>query len=92
MTIPDDDPLLEQLAAELSQMGPMDMRFRPETVLQLVGLLQLALRHPGVAATPASSATAASFLTAATQYFARCPATLAIIKRGDDPAHDRPWR
>lgn len=88
---PEEQVLLERLAVELSQMGPMEMQMRPDTVLQLVGLLQLALRHPGMTTTAGSLGKAAAFITAAKAYFARCPATLEVIERGFDPTHDRTW-
>jgi hypothetical protein len=64
----------------------MDVSFSPLTVMQLTGLVQLALRHPGVSAT--LRFTAARFLSAAREYFADCPETLAVIQLGDDPAND----
>lgn len=43
-----DRDTLDQLARELLPKPPMEIAFRPETVLQLVGLVQLACRHPAL--------------------------------------------
>lgn len=79
--------IADEIAAR-SAAGPMDISFSPLTVLQLVGLLQLARRHPQFGAS--SIAVVDRFLAAARVYFAHCPTVLQIIQLGDDPAHDRP--
>jgi len=79
----DLDIVLRELSA-LEPMGPIG--YRPETVLQLVGLIQLALRHPAV--TQAIRATGVRFIEAAREYFAACPAVLDVIRRGDDARED----
>ncbi len=58
----------------------------PLTAIQFAGLIQLALRHPGI--TPGARETATVFLDRVREYFADRPATLEILRRGDDPAHD----
>jgi hypothetical protein len=65
---------------------PMEIAFRPFTVMQLAGLLQLALRHPDVSA--AHRETAWSFLEAAREYFAEAPTVLTVLDAGDDPTQD----
>lgn len=61
---------------------------KPDSLFHLVGLLQLALRHPDLA--PASRALAHAFINGAREYFADCPTILDVIERGFDPAEDRP--
>jgi hypothetical protein len=78
------------MAAELRSLEErMEVHFAPLTAIYLVGLVQLALRHPGVSSEGA--AVARAFLDGAREYFAECPTVLEIIDRGDDPAHDVPW-
>jgi hypothetical protein len=87
MTDDHDKWIAMDMAWELQHLAPMELGLRPQTVLQLVGLLQLANRHPGVS--PELRGTIAGFLTAAREYFATCPAVLDVIRRGDDRAEDR---
>jgi hypothetical protein len=85
----DDASLIKQMALEIARKGPhaMELVLRPESVLQLVALVQLAQRHPTLPAT--HHAFADRVLTAAREYFAECPGVLEAIRRGDDPAEDR---
>ncbi len=84
---PIDDALAMQMVDELAGLAHMELMLRPSTVFELVGLLQLAQRHPEL---PASiRATAARFVISAREYFADCPTVLAIIQRGEDPQEDR---
>jgi hypothetical protein len=55
-------------------------------VLQLVALIQLAVRHPGVSAELRDAA--ARFVSGSREYFADCPSVLSIIDAGDDPSQD----
>jgi len=87
----DDATITEALARELATLGPMEVVLRPESVLQMVGLVQLAKRHPGIANSPNVVATGDRFVEGAREYFAACPAVLEVIRRGEDPAQDRPW-
>jgi predicted nucleic acid-binding Zn-ribbon protein len=80
--------LAQEIFSKLAQ--PMEITFNPVTVFQLTGLLQLALRHPEL--TPELRATGARFVGAVCEYFADCPTILDTIRRGDDPAEDRPWK
>ena len=87
-----DDPaadraLTEAMADEMLRHAPLALTLRPESVFQLVALLQLACRHPLLS--PSTRAFAREFIDHAHQYFADCPAVLAVLERGDDPAHDR---
>jgi hypothetical protein len=83
----DDAKIALAMAKELCQLGPMELGLKPETVFQLVGLLQLARRHPALSAE--LDATITLFVTGARAYFAACPVVLDVIRRGDDPAEDR---
>ena len=84
----DDEAALQKLFADevFRKADDMELTLRPETVTQLVGLLQLACRHPGVG--PHLRDTADRFIGGARAFFADCPAVLEVIWRGDDPAHD----
>jgi hypothetical protein len=82
------DEIAEAMAREITQKtnDPMEIVAQPMTVFQLTGLLQLALRHPGVSSELRE--TAARFLGAAREYFADCPTILDVIRRGDNPRED----
>jgi len=84
---PADIARLDDIAAELADLGPMALTLRPATVFALCGLLQLASRHPGVG--DSGRVTIATFLAGARAYFADCPALLAALDDGDNPALDR---
>jgi hypothetical protein len=83
----DDAAITAQMAAELVTRHPMELVLQPMTVLQLVGLVQLALRHPALSADLRDAGQ--RFVRASQQYFADAPATLDVIRRGDDPREDR---
>ena len=75
------------LTAELRVLAPMGpIGLRPETVLQLIALMQLALRHPRIP--PEIRQTAETFIDAGREYFAHSPAVLEVIRQGDDPNED----
>jgi hypothetical protein len=82
--VTDDATLIDQVAAELfaHPPGPMELVLRPDTALSLVGLLQLSLRHPGVAANSPAAANVLRFIDAVKIHFASCPAVLTMIDRG----------
>lgn len=85
---PETDPdITRRMASELEAIGPFEVVFAPLTVVQLAGLLQLALRHPGVRSMDVS-ASADRFLAGARAYFATCPTVLDMLNRGDDPTQD----
>jgi hypothetical protein len=85
-----DDQIARTMAEEIADLvikgRPMELVCHPLTVFQLTGLIQLALRHPGV--TPELRETAERFLVGVREYFADCPTVLAVVRRGDDPAED----
>jgi hypothetical protein len=80
----------EDLALEVATKEPMQLTVQAVTVLQLTGLIQLALRHPHLASPDGSRLrqTAETFLAGVRAYFADCPATLDVVARGDDPGQD----
>jgi hypothetical protein len=83
-----DDQIARTMADEIRRKAksPMELVCHPVTVFQLTGLIQLALRHPGV--TPDLRATAERFLVGVREYFHDCPTVLDTVRRGDDPAED----
>jgi len=86
-----DSELAEAMAAEIQRKQDtdnMELVLRPFSVLQLVGLVQLALRHPGVS--QPLRETAEKFIGGAREYFADSPAVLETIERGSDPQYDTP--
>ena len=85
-----DEQIAEHLAVEILDKAdhPMEIAFHPMSVFQLTGLVQLALRHPNVS--PELRETAERFLAGVREYFADCPTVLDVVRRGDDPAEDRP--
>jgi hypothetical protein len=65
---------------------PFEIAFRPITLVQLYGLLQLAMRHPQV---PESHREVfEQFKAMVRAYFDDCPTTLGILERGDNPDFD----
>jgi hypothetical protein len=82
----DDNDLGSRLAAELSSMAPVNFAAPAAAVFQLVALVQLALRHPGV--TPALRQVGELFVQGTAQRFADCPVASALIQAGNDPAAD----
>jgi hypothetical protein len=94
--VPDHERVIDETALIVTRMAdellakvptPMEIVFQPMTILELAGLVQLALRHPGV--TPDHRHTASRFLNSIRLYFSDCPAVLEVLRLGDDPAKDR---
>ena len=84
----DEAEIVAAMVAEIQQHEhPMTLVLRPQSVIQLVGLLQLALRHPGVS--DDNRRMARMLIEHARGYFTGCPAILDVIRRGDDPREDR---
>jgi hypothetical protein len=88
MTEPSEETLIIAMTQEIARKEAMEITFQPFSVYQLTGLVQLALRHPDVPAH--TRKVAAQFLAGVRAYFADCPTVLEVIRRGDDPAEDRP--
>lgn len=85
-----DDKLAADMAAELAVHPPVDIVLTATGALHLAGILQLTLRHPLIGTS--TRATAIAILEQLRTYFADAPATLAVLRRGDDPSQDRPMR
>jgi hypothetical protein len=82
--------LVDQMAVEMQRCEtPIEIVLRPLSAFQLAGLLQLALRHPGVDGSAAR--TGRTFIDHVRGYFGdqRAPAVLEVLRRGDDPREDR---
>lgn len=86
----DDEQLAQQMAAELATHPPVEVVLTAVGGMHLAGLLQLVLRHPLIGGS--SRDTAIAIIEQLRVYFADAPATLAVMKRGDDPSQDRPFR
>ena len=69
-----------------SHEAPIEVVLRPISALHLAGLLQLALRHPELH--DPHRVVAQTFIDHVRLYFADAPATLEVLRRGDDPAYD----
>ena len=85
--------LLQALAADVLELHAeakaMEMGLAPITAFQVCGLLQLALRHPGLS--PELRLVGDRLVALFEQWFdAGAPAAAIAIRRGADPAHDRP--
>jgi len=66
--------------------GPAILVFESDQLFMLVGLLQLAGRHPDLSR--ANREIIADFVASAREYFADCPTVLDVMERGDDPQCD----
>jgi len=89
MNLLSDDELLALMTEEVIQHeAPIEVVLRPVSAVQLAGLLQLALRHPRIMENDQSRLFAVTFIEHVRAYFADAPATLEILRRGDDPRYD----
>jgi hypothetical protein len=85
-----DADLVAAMVAELeTRESPIELVLRPMSALQLAGLLQLAMRHPRMPDDSATRRMALTFIGHVRAYFADAPATLEVLRRGDDPSEDR---
>jgi hypothetical protein len=78
-----------RLMAEELQHKPehLALMLRPQSALELAGVVQLALRHRGLQGT--TRVAAERFLAGVKDYFHDCPAVLEVLRRGDDPSEDQ---
>lgn len=84
-----DERLVIAAAAEIKSVEqPLQINLEAASVLQLVAVLQLAIRHPQLPSSARSAAVAV--IEGARAYFAAVGAihTVALIERGNDPAYD----
>lgn len=83
-----DEELILNSAREVAgKVQPIEVVLQPQTLIQMVGMLQLSLRHPAI--TSVHVTVARRFIDGARQYFDDCPAVLELIARGYDPSQDR---
>lgn len=80
------DGLASIMADELRDHAPLELVLKPETVLALVGVLQLAKRHPNLPQTHRDLAD--HFIAGARDYFDDCPFVLDTITMGENPEFD----
>lgn len=85
-----DEATVAQLIAEMRARPDMELVLHPATAFALVGVVQLAMRHPGMTEQRIAYDGAQRFLRAARLYFADAPTVLGVIDRGDDPGQDAP--
>jgi hypothetical protein len=87
----DDERIVRLLADEMVQAlatkGLMELVLRPQSAFHLAGLVQLALRHPGL--NESSRHMGVTVIEHVRGYFADAPTVLAVLRRGDDPREDR---
>ena len=80
-----------EIIASLRRCGraPVTLQLDVATVLNLVSMLQLALRHPRVSAYCEASRAAREFIENFRVQVARCePLVAELVALGDRPAHD----
>lgn len=77
---------VEEMRRTATADGPAILMFEPDQLFTLVGLLQLAGRHPDLS--PANRESITNFVDSACEYFAECPTVLDVIQRGEDPHFD----
>jgi hypothetical protein len=81
-----DAEIVERMAAEMANLGTCEFHFAAPSMLTCVGLLQLASRYQQLS--DRDRRFIATFVEHARRFFARCPAVLDVIRRGDDPSQD----
>jgi len=79
--------MVEEVRRVTALRGPAIFAVAPIDLFHLVGLVQLAGRHPELEASPTEAI--ARLVDAAREYFADCPTVLEVIRRGEDPEWDR---
>lgn len=85
-----DRAIVARMADEMERKAEvLQLMLTPSSALQLAAVVQLVLRHPGLSGTNRSAGE--RFLVGVREYFADCPTVLEILRRGDDPAEDRPF-
>jgi hypothetical protein len=86
----DEQELLARMVEEVANRDPFHLVLNATATVQLAGLLQLVLRHPQLDAN--NRRTAVMVIEQVRMYFADAPATREVMRQGDDPRNDRPWR
>ena len=88
----DPSRLYAHMSAELEAVAAergLAVDLEPASLLAMVGLVQLGLRHPSVP--PFAREIGSKFVEGARDWFHECPTVLAVIARGDDPGYPA-WR
>lgn len=82
-----EDDVHQAFACEIQGKNELfEIAFKPITLVQFAGLLQLAMRHQHV---PESHREVfEQFMGMVRAYFDDCPTTLGILERGDNPDFD----
>lgn len=76
-----EEEILKRMIGEIASCEqPLEFAIAPLNAMQLAGLLQLALRHPGVE--PNTRLAAATFIKAVRFYFRELPAISEVLRRG----------
>jgi hypothetical protein len=84
-----DAATVQAMADEMRALTPCELHLQPSSMLQMVAILQLAMRHPDFGEHGEAAALARRFIEGACAYFAHCPTVLRLIARGEDPDCDR---
>src|SRR5262245_18937216 len=86
------DPLTDQFAEELAALeesgAVLPLRFKPSEACHLFAFLQLAFRHPDVAAMPGVGAFGKSLAEDIQRRLCKTPAMAEIARRGWDQQND----
>jgi len=82
-----EQEMIERMAQEISQVGPLALTMSAVEAFRIAGLLQLAKRHPQLSQDNHYAAT--WFIAHVKQHFVDCPAVWHVLHMGDDPSHDR---
>lgn len=80
--------LERRAACELTSAPTLELQVEPLSLLQLVGLVQLAMRH--AALPPSTRELGETIVRAASLHLRAFPALLEMIQRGNDCAFDEP--
>jgi hypothetical protein len=77
-----DDDLIRLMTVEMMAYDtPLEFVLRPQTAIELAGLLQLAARHPDLP--PTHRQTARAFVEHVRTYFRGAPAVTEALRRGE---------
>jgi len=82
----EEQTLLENATLELAARSHGHFALAPASMMALVGLIQLALRHPNAGGVTAE--VGREFILAVQEHFRESPNVLELIRRGDDPNYD----
>jgi hypothetical protein len=75
-----DPALVAKMAAEIGATGPLHIAISSLALIQLAGVVQMALRHPKL--DPRTAGTCQWFLEHVRAHFDECPGVLDVLHRG----------